>query len=108
MGYANNVNDVALGNGGAGTPRSFDIISGTSHDLEGKIVVAFMSLDDEGGTFTEMKEETKIGKGGQPGVIEDVPARYLTYTYPKNVIFEGRYTTLVPSGVCLFKVWFLK
>jgi hypothetical protein len=108
MGYLDNVNDMALGNGGAGTPNAWDIIGDHGYDLEGNIVCAFMSLDEEGGTFTEMKEQTRIAKGGKTGVVEDVAARYLTYTYPKNVVFEGRYTSLVPTTGCLFKVWFIK
>ncbi|MFA5152157.1 MAG: hypothetical protein WC554_06360 [Clostridia bacterium] len=108
MGYRANKNDVAVGNGGAGTPHAWDIIGDHGHDLEGNIVCAFMSLDEDGGTFTEMKEETTIGHGGKPGVSEDVPARYLGYTYPQNVVFEGNYTSLVPAAGKLFKVWFLK
>lgn len=108
MGYANGLNDTAIGSGGAGTPGSWDIIDDTQYDLEGKIVTAFMSLDEEGGTFESMKEETTIGHGGKSGVSEDVAAKYLEYTYPQNVPFEGRYTELVPSTGCTFKVWFLK
>ena len=108
MGYQTNKDDAAIGNGGAGTAEVWDIIDDDAHDLNDKIVTAFMSLDEAGGTFTEMEEETTIAKGGLPGVSEAVAAKYLTYTYPQNVPFEGRYTKLTPNTGCTFKVWFLK
>jgi len=108
MGYATNVDNGAVGNGGAGTSKVWDIITDASHDLEGNIVTAFMSLDEAGGTFDAMSEETIISKGGKAGVSEAVDAKYLTYTYDQFVIFEGRYTSLVPAAGCKFKVWFLK
>ena len=110
MGYQTE-NHQAIGNGGAGTPEAWDIITDTSHDLDGKIVCAFMNLLEAVGTFTEMKEEVipaRANKAGATGTSQDVAAKYLTYEYPQNVIFEGRYTTLVPGTDCQFKVWFLK
>jgi hypothetical protein len=106
-GFQANKNDVAIGNGGAGTPEVWDIISPAAHDFTGKIVTAFMCLAEDGDTMDEMEEETTISKGGRPGVSEAVAAKYLTYTYPQYCIFEGRYTKLVPT-TGLFKVWFLK
>lgn len=107
MGYANGVNDEAIGNGGAGTPEVWDIISPAASDFTGKIVCAFMCLHEDGDTMAEMEEQSTIAKGGQPGAVTACAAKYLTYTYPQNVIFEGRYTKLVPSTNS-FKVWFLK
>jgi hypothetical protein len=108
MGYADSQNTNAIGNGGAGTPGVWDIITSTSNDLSGKIVCAFMSLDETGGSFSAMEEETKIAHGGKPGISESVDAKYLDYNYPQNVIFEGRYTKLTPEVGSTFKVWFLK
>ena len=107
MGYNSTVNNEALGNGGAGSPETWDIITSASHDLGGKIVAAFMNLTDTAGAFSAMEEETTPTKAGKAGVSENVAAKYLTYTYPQNVIFEGRYTLLTPT-VGTFKVWFLK
>ena len=106
-GFQTNKNDVAIGNGGAGTPEVWDIISPAAHDFTGKIVTAFMCLEEDGDTMDEMEEETTISKGGQVGVSTACAAKYLTYTYPQFAIFEGRYTKLAPSAK-LFKVWFLK
>jgi len=108
MGNASGLNDVAIGNGGAGTSGAWDIICSTAHDLEDKIVVAFMCLTAGGGLMTEMEEQTTIGKAGKAGVSTPVTAKYLGYTYPQYVIFEGRYTSLIPAAGLLFKVWFLK
>lgn len=107
MGFQSNKNDAAIGNGGAGSPEAWDIISPAAHDFTGKIVTAFMCLAEDGDTMAEMEEETTISKAGQSGVSTAVAAKYLTYTYPQNVVFEGRYTKLVPSTGS-FKVWFLK
>jgi hypothetical protein len=104
-------NHEAVGNGGAGTPEAWDIITDLSHDLDDKIVCAFMNLLSDDGSFTEMKEEVvpaRANKAMGTGTSEDVAAKYLTYAYPQNIIFEGRYTTLVPGASCQFKVWFLK
>lgn len=106
MGYQT-LNHEAIGNGGAGSPEAWDIITSASHDLGGRIVIAFMNLTDTNGAFSAMKEETTPTKAGKAGVSENVAAKYLTYTYPQNVIFEGRYTLLIPT-VGTFKVWFLK
>ena len=65
MGFQNFKNDVAIGNGGAGTPGVWDIISSANHDLNGNIVTAFMSLDENGGTMDEMEEETVISRAGK-------------------------------------------
>jgi hypothetical protein len=108
MGYNTEHNDVAIGNGGAGTAKAWDIINDTYCDLEGRTVSAFMSMDENGGTFTAMEEETTKATAPQPAVSEPVAARYLTYTYPQYVIFEGRYTKLTATRGCAFKVWFLK
>ena len=108
MGYQNSKNDVAIGNGGAGTPEVWDIITAASHDLGDKIVTAFMCLTEDGGTMTEMEEETVLSKGGRGGVSTPVAAKYLTYTYDRYVIFEGRYTKLTPGAGSTYKVWFLK
>ena len=108
MGYNSVVNDAAVGNGGAGNPGVWDIITGDRYDLEGQKVCAFMSLDSSGGTFEEIREEVFPAKKGDPGRSQDVEARYLTYTYPQYVIFEGRYTSLVPAVGSTFKVWFLR
>jgi hypothetical protein len=107
MGYNQNSDNIALGNGGAGSPEAWDIITSSSHDLGGKIVIAFMNLTDTDGAFSAMKEETTMAKAGKAGVSEAVAAKYLGYTYPQNVIFEGRYTLLTPT-TGTFKVWFLK
>jgi len=107
MGYDNNPNEEAIGNGGAGSPKAWDIITAASHDLGGRTVIAFMNLTATDGSFTAMKEETTRAKAGKAGTSENVEAKYLTYTYPQNVIFEGRYTLLTPN-VGTFKVWFLK
>ena len=108
MGFATGLNDEAIGNGGAGNPGVWDIISHTSHDLGGRIVTAFMSLDEEGGTMDAMEEQVVRAREGDVGVSEAVAAKYLGYTYPQNIPFEGRYTLLTPTTGCLFKVWFLK
>jgi len=108
MGYQNFKPDGAIGNGGAGTPEVWDIISDSVYDFSPKIVGAFMSLDDAGGTMDEMEEETFMSRAGRAGVSEAVDAKYLAYTYPYSIPFEGRYTKLVPSANCLFKVWFIK
>jgi hypothetical protein len=108
MGYNATVNDLALGNGGAGTPDVWDIITLASHDFTGKIVAAFMSMDENGGTFTAMQEETTMGRAGKTGTSTNVAANKLAYTYPQYIPFEGRFTTLVPTTGCTFKVWFLK
>lgn len=111
MGYNSSINNEAVGNGGAGNPGVWDIITDAAHDLEGRIVCAFMNLEEDAGTFTEMKEEVtpaKVNKASGTGVSADVAAKYLTYTYRQYVIFEGRYTSLVPGAGCTFKVWFLK
>ena len=107
MGYQVNSNDNAIGNGGAGTPGAWDIIDSNSYDLEGRIVTAFMCLTDIGGEMSEMEEENPIGTKAFPGKSVPVDSKYLGYTYPLNVPFEGRYTKLVPSSGT-FKVWFLK
>jgi hypothetical protein len=108
MGYLDNVNDEAVGNGGAGTPEVWDIITSAACSFTGKIVCAFMCLTEDGGQMTAMEEQTTIAHGGKPGVSAAVAAKYLTYTYPQNVIFEGRYTKLVPAAGLSFKIWFLK
>jgi hypothetical protein len=108
MGYQDFKNDIAIGNGGAGTPEVFDIIGDNGSDLGGRVVTAFMSLDENGGTFTAMEEETTIAHGGKAGASTAVTAKYLTYTYPQYIPFEGRYTKLTPTRGCSFKVWFLK
>lgn len=108
MGYANSGNDIAIGNGGAGTSGAWDLFTSTNHDLTGKKVSAFMCMDEDGGTFTEMEEETTIGRAGKEGVSEAVAANKLAYTYPQYVIFEGRFTKLIPTAGKTFKVWFLK
>ena len=108
MGYDNTVNNEAVGNGGAGTSNAWDIFTHDSHNLTDKKVSAFMSLDENGGTFDEMEEETTIGKAGRTGTSESVAANKLAYTYPQYVIWEGRFTKLVPATGCNFKVWFLK
>ena len=108
MGYANSLNDIAVGNGGAGTPDAWDLFTSTNHDLTGKKVMAFMCLSEDGGTFTEMEEETTIGRAGKEGTSVAVAANKLAYTYPQYIIFEGRFTKLVPTAGKTFKVWFLK
>ena len=108
MGYNHSQNDLAIGNGGAGTANAWDIFTSTNHDLTGKIVSAFMSLDEDGGTFTSMEEQTTPPGSNRAAVSEAVAANKLAYTYPQYIIFEGRYTTLVPTAGKSFKVWFLK
>jgi hypothetical protein len=108
MGYNTTINDEALGNGGAGNPNAWDILTSTHCDLTGKNVAAFMSMDDAGGTFTAMEEETTMARAGKAGVSEAVAANILAYTYPQYIIFEGRYTKLIPTAGKSFKVWFLK
>lgn len=108
MGYANSGNDIAIGNGGAGTSGAWDLFTSTNHDLTGKIVSAFMCLSEDGGTFTAMEEETTIGRAGKEGVSTAVAANKLAYTYPQYIIFEGRFTKLIPTAGKTFKVWFLK
>ena len=98
----------ALVTGNAGNPEAWDIITATAHDFTGKIVAAFLCLDDTAGSFTEMEEETQRVRNNQPAVSTAVATKYLTYTYNKEVIFEGRYTKLVPAAGCTFKVYFLK
>ena len=107
-GYNNYVDDDALGNGGAGTQGVWDIITGTAFDLGGRIVAAFMSLDANGGTMAAMAEETTASTPQAAGKSSPVAAKYLGYTYPQYVIFEGRYTTLQPTLGCTFKVWYLQ
>jgi hypothetical protein len=89
MGYNATINNEALGNGGAGNPIVWDIITSSSYDLGGRIVAAFMNITDTSGAFSEMEEETTISRAGIIGVSSAVAAKYLTYTYPQNVIFEG-------------------
>jgi hypothetical protein len=107
MGYNSSVNNEALGNGGAGNPEAWDIITSASHDLGGKTVIAFMNLTDTDGAFSAMQEETTPARVNKAAVSASVAAKYLGYTYPQNVIFEGRYTLLTPT-TGTFKVWFLK
>lgn len=111
MGYTIQ-NDEAIGNGGAGTPGAWDIISAANPltEASGLIAVAFMNILEDAGTFSAMKEQTTIPKKGKESeaVSEDVDAKYLAYSYPQNVVFEGRYTALTPVGTSQFKVWFLK
>ena len=102
-----NINYQAMQTGNAGNPKAFDIIDGSAYDLGGRIVACFESLDDAGGTFEEMEEEIVWGVAGKTGVSEAVEAKYLGYTYPFNSQFMGRYTKLVPSEGCKFKVYFL-
>lgn len=101
------INYNAMQTGNAGNPKAFDIIDDTNHDLGGRIVACFESLDAAGGTFDEMEEETTFGIAGKTPVSTPVEAKYLTYTYPLNSQFMGRYTKLVPSTGCTFKVYFL-
>ena len=108
MGFNTSVQDAAVGNGGAGSPEVWDIITSTAHDLGDRIVTAFMSLDDDGGTMGAMSEQITPPSGHVEGVVAAVAAKYLTYTYPLNIPFEGRYTLLTPQQGCTFKVWFLK
>ena len=108
MGYNTTINNEALGNGGAGNPKVWDLFTSDNCDLTDKIVAAFMSMDSNGGTFDAMEEETSMGRAGHAGVSEAVAANKLAYTYPQYVIFEGRYTTLTPTAQYTFKVWFLK
>jgi hypothetical protein len=108
MGYNSTVNYGGAISGGQGNPESWDIITDTACDLGGKIVGAFESLDENGGTFDAMEEQTSRLRGNQPAVSEAVAAKYLTYTYPKNILFTGRYTKLTPGRGCLFIVYFLK
>lgn len=105
MGYNNSVNNEALANGGAGNPKVWDIITSASHDLGGKTVAAFMNITDTNGAFSEMEENEYVKGHGETST--PVAAKYLNYTYPQNVIFEGRYTKLIPT-TGTFKVWFLK
>ena len=109
MGYQNSKDPVQIMSGGAGNPNAFDIIEGgVNEDLGGNIVTAFISLDTAGGTFTAMEEETTIGHGGKVGASEPMAAKYLTYTYPYNMFFPGRFTKLTPAAGCKFQVFFLK
>ncbi len=108
MGYNHSQDDLAIGNGGAGTAGVWDIFTSTNHDLAGKIVSAFMSMDENGGTFAAMQEQTTPPGSNRAAVSEAVAANKLAYTYPQYIIFEGRYTTLTPAAGCNFKVWFLK
>lgn len=108
MGYNHSQDDLAIGNGGAGTAGVWDIFTSTNHDLTGKIVSAFMSLDEDGGTFTAMEEQTTPSGPNRAAVSAAVAANKLAYTYPQYIIFEGRYTTLTPAAGKSFKVWFLK
>jgi hypothetical protein len=107
MGYNSSINNEALGNGGAGNAEAWDIITSGSYDLGGKVVVAFMNLTDTNGAFSAMEEEIIMGRAGGTSISQSVAAKYLGYTYPQNVIFEGRYTKLTPT-TGTFKVWFLK
>ena len=107
MAYKFSENSEVLGNGGAGFPGAWDIITSASHDLGGKVVVAFMNLTDTDGAFSAMSEETAPARANKAEESSAVVAKYLGYIYPQNVIFEGRYTLLTPS-VGTFKVWFLK
>jgi len=108
MPYNATINDEALGNGGAGNPEAWDLFTSDNCDLTGKIVAAFMSMDENGGTFEAMEEETLMARSGKAGASEAVAANKLAYTYPQYIIFEGRYTTLTPTAQYTFKVWFLK
>ena len=109
MGYNSTIDNGALGNGGAGNPGAWDLIPNLAIDvMAGKIVGAFMCLDEDGGTFTEMEEETTMGKNGKGGISTPCASRFINYTYPQYVIFEGRYTKLTPGASSHFKIWFLK
>ncbi len=108
MGYNHSLNDEAIGNGGAGTADVWDIFTSANHNLTGKIVSAFMSMDEDGGTFTAMEEQTTPPAQNRAAVSAAVAANKLAYTYPQYIIFEGRYTTLIPAAGKSFKVWFLK
>jgi len=107
MGYNSTVNYGGAISGGQGNPESWDIITAQSCDLGGKIVGAFICTDENGGTFSEMEEQTSRPRGNQPAVSEAVAAKYLTYTYPKDGLFTGRYTKLTPA-TGTFIVYFLK
>jgi hypothetical protein len=108
MDYVHSQNDLAIGNGGAGTSGVWDIFTSTHCDLTGKIVSAFMCLDEDGGTFTAMEEQTTPPAPNRTAVSTAVAANKLAYTYPQYIIWEGRFTTLTPAAGCNFKVWFLK
>ncbi len=109
MSYNTTINNEALGNGGAGNPTVWDIFTADNCNLTGKIVAAFMCMDENGGTFTAMSEETTMArKAGDVAVNTPVAANKLAYTYPQYIIFEGRYTVLTPTRGSTFKVWFLK
>jgi len=109
MGYNATLSNCAIGNGGAGNPDVWDIFTADHCDLAGRIVAAFMCLDENGGTFEAMSEETTMArKPSDAAVNTPVAANKLAYTYPQYIIFEGRYTVLTPTRGNNFKVWFLK
>ena len=106
MGYNSTINYTAEMSGGAGNPKAWDIITAQSYDLGGRTVGAFICIDTNGGTFTEMEEEITRARNNEVAVSEPVEAKYLTYNYVMDELFTGRYTKLVPkSGT--FLVYFL-
>jgi hypothetical protein len=107
MGYNSTINNEGAISGGQGNTEAWDIITAASHDLGGRIVGAFWCVDTNGGTFSEMEEQTSRARGNIAAVSAAVAAKYLTYTYPQNQLFTGRYTKLVPA-TGTFIVYFLK
>lgn len=111
MAYNASLQDLSVANGGAGTPEVWDIISLASpHNfaISGKIVMAFMCLDDTAGTFSAMEEDNPMTKLDKIVAGKAVAAKYLTHSFSHGDIYEGRYTKLTPAGASTFKVWFLK
>ena len=111
MGYNTTINYGAAISGAQGNPESWDYIDVDNCDFTGKIVGAFFVIEElnaNGGTFTEMEEETQRLRGNRPAVSTPVAAKYIAYTYYKNILYTGRYTKLVPTRGCTFVVYFLK
>ena len=106
MGYNSTINYAGAISAGQGNPKAWDVITSASHDLGGRTVGVFICMDDNGGTFSVMEEETTRARGSDVAVSEAVEAKYLTYTYAKDQLYTGRYTKLIPA-TGTFIVYFL-
>ena len=107
MGFDSTINYSGAMSGGQGNSKAWDIITSASHDLGGRIVGAFICTDTNGGTFSAMEEQTIRARSNETATSTAVEAKYLTYTYPQNQLFTGRYTKLTPASGT-FIVYFLK
>lgn len=100
----------ALQSGGVGHANAWAIIDSENCDFEGKIVIAFMNITasidvvDHTAKFTAVTEEIS---GGDEPVLDEKGETFLAQEYPFGIVFEGRYTELIPEEGYKFKIWFM-